>query len=150
MPGQPYPSYPEADRASPEYAYVDPKSAFYDIAKLPREYHPLDAWNTLGKDGSDAKFHRTFYPAVGVASAFVGSFVHNYHLGAPLWASLPRTIVMALVGAGIGEYAWNRSLRINSERDANIKLFLETHYDEFPKVKRVKYGEMFLPWRVTR
>lgn len=150
MPGRPYPSYPEADRASPEYAYIDPKNAFYSVAKLPREYHPLDAWKILGKSGADAHIYSTFYQSLLGTIGCVTSLAVNYSNNAPLWSSAPRTVALTLLGVALGQMGWNYSQKNAANRDALVQKFLEDHYDEFPMVKRVKYGEVFMPWRVSR
>lgn len=150
MTGRPYPSYPEAEKACEEYAYVDPKNAHYGIAKLPREYHPLDAWKSLGTNDSDELLNRWHYPCIGVAGGFLITLINNYLTRQPLWSNIPRTILVP-VGLGlVGEAVWRSSRARAAKRDAVIQNYLETHYDDFATIKRVKFGEVFLPWKVSR
>ena len=148
--GRPYPSYPEAERASEQYAYVDPKKAPYAIARLPREFHPLDAWNAIGTDGWNSNYYRYYYPLVTSTVGFVVTMLASYINRQPLWSNIPRTVI-ATAGAGLlGEWTYHATRASAAKRDAVIQNYLEQNYDEFSKIKRVKYGEVFLPWKCCR
>lgn len=150
MTGRPYPSYPEAERASEEYAYVDPKTATYAIAKLPREFHPLDAWKTIGTDSFNYNYYRWWYPSVCGLVGFSLTLIIAYVNRQPIWGNIPRTILVPSFCAGVGELVFHESRKSAAKRDAVIQHYLEEHYDEFSKIKRFKYGEVFLPWKCNR
>ena len=126
-------SYPPAEPASPEYAYTDPKTAPYALAKLGDRYHPLDAWKTMGRD--QPKLARYLFQIGFPASIALTSFIwYNQSAGRPSFAGLHRMIAFTLFAAGLGQAFYTYNVVSSSRRDAVIQHYLETHYDDFPMI----------------
>ena len=126
-------SYPRAEPASAEYAYVDPKTACYAFGRLPRTYHPLDAWRTMGREPPSYTrwiFHVTF----GAMLGFGGICYQNYMNSRPVYAGIHRHIIYTALMAGIGHGIYVYVMKAAGRRDAIIQHYLETHYDDFPVV----------------
>lgn len=142
-------SYPVAEPASEEYAYVDPKKATYDMAKLPVVYHPLDAWNTLGKvPPSESSYY--YYMFLGGVGGLGVTILTQIQTGRPKFSQLYKHVNMTLFGVGLTYvlFRWYRNR--HARRDAVIQHYLETHYDDFPLVRRRKVKETFGTWFPVR
>ena len=139
-------SYPTAEPASKEYAYVDPKKAIYGVAQLPEVYHPLDLWNTLGKNSEPFLSTYLFQLGFGFAAGFCSTIVGQLHAGRPAMAQIHRHIGLGLCGMA-GAALLNRWYqRRHKQRDAVIQHYLETHYDDFPLIRRRKLKDQFRTW----
>lgn len=126
-------SYPPAEPASPEYAYTDPKTAPYALAKLGDRYHPLDAWKTMGRD--PPKLARWLFQLGFPTAIFAfGYIMYNWEAGRPKWASIHRLLGFAFFGTCVGQAFYVYNVMSSSRRDAIIQHYLETHYDDFPMI----------------
>jgi hypothetical protein len=142
-------SYPIAKPASKEYAYVDPKKAIYGVGQLPEVYHPLDVWNTLGKEPekmSNYMWQLVFGFAIGAG----GNIISNTYAGLPKYAQLHRTLGYGAVGVTLAFLLNKWYKRKHALRDAAIQYYLETHYDDFPLVRRRKLKDEFQTWYPIR
>jgi len=142
-------SYPEAPPASEQYAYIDPKKAPYDIARLSEQYHPLDAWKTLGKAPLKQPYY--FYTAVyGMSVGILAQAAINWHAGFPYFAQIYKHITGGILFTGFAFWYGHKIRERAARRDAIIQDYLETHYDDFPLVQRRKFKDQFQLWHPVR
>lgn len=137
--------FPDAVPASAEYAYVDPKTAPYGLARLGDQYHPLDAWQQLGRQpGSFSRW--LFCVGSGAALGVIIGVAANRVYARPAWTNLWNHAATALLMAGGAHYIHVWALESAQRKDAIIRHYLETHYDDFPLVQRRKVKDQLLPW----
>lgn len=142
-------SYPRAEPASAEYAYADPKSACYAFGRLPQKYHPLDAWQTMGRQPPSLT-RWIFQLACGAAIGFGGVCFQNYQNQRPIYSGVHRHIFWTSVMIALSHSIYVVSLTRAARRDAVIRHYLETHMDDFPVVDRKKVKDILLPWHPIR
>ncbi|KAI1287434.1 hypothetical protein HDE_10085 [Halotydeus destructor] len=138
-------SWPIAEPASEEYAYIDPKKAHYGIARLGERYHPLDVYDKF--DRPPPKFGvYLLFPVFGAALACIGVAGQNYYTKKPVISQLWKYAVFCGLGAYFGHSVFNYNAKVANRNDAIYRHYLETHYDDFPVVERMKYKDIFKGW----
>ena len=142
-------SYPRAEPASPEYAYCDPKTAPYDMGRLPSEFHPLDAWKRLGREPES--IGQTIFTTFVVAALTIGTQAYVNHWNRRPWYAqgLRTALMLATTLTGFRMYRTHVAAA-DVRRDAIIQHYLETHYDDFDMIKRRKIKDMIIPWLPIR
>lgn len=132
--------YPRAVPASPEYAYVDPKTACYPHARLPEKYHPLDAWKLMGKE--PPSFSRwVFHIGFGFVIGMSGPSYINHMMKRPWYSSFYTHLLFTTFTVGCAQGFYIYAMASAARRDALIQHYLETHYDDFPIVGEFKIEE---------
>lgn len=127
-------TYPEAERASERYAYVDPETAHYAIGRLPEKYHPLDAWQTIGKQPITWGIY-SCYPIYGSLLVLVAVGISQHAMyKRPAWSQTWKHLLGCIGGAAMGHSFYYYGMRSAARRDAVIRHYLELHYDDFPIV----------------
>lgn len=130
--------FPDAVSACREYVYTDPKTAPYAVAHLPEVYHPLDAWNTLGKVREGHISPLVFRYSYGVVIGFVTHYVHErVWKKRPWYSQMHKLLAICGLCVGFAHVSWIMSRQAAKNRDAAIQHYLETHYDDFPLVRKL-------------
>jgi len=142
-------AYPVAKPASKEYTYMDPKDAPHAITRLPEVYHPLDAWNTLGHD---PPLKSPYYTQIflGFATGTLVAIVGQWSARRPLWSQGWRHVMWGSIGVGLTLISQKFYKTRQARRDAVIQHYLETHYDDFPLIRRRKIKDEFRTWHPSR
>lgn len=136
--------FPDALPACPEYDYMDPKTAPYAIAHLPEVYHPLDAWNTLGKVREGHISPLIFRYMFGAFTGFLTHYIHERMMKKKPWyAQMHKLFGLMAFGVGVAHVSWVMARSSARNRDAALKHYMETHYDDFPLVRKCHLTQLY-------
>ncbi|XP_076351849.1 NADH dehydrogenase (ubiquinone) B14.5 B subunit [Tachypleus tridentatus] len=100
--------------------------------------------------GYESVFARYFYPVAFAGIGVTTVVVANAVTRRPAISGIQKHIISLGVGGVLGEMFYHYQKRINAERDAIIRHYIQLHPEDFPELEPKKYKDVFEPWLPVR